>query len=200
MMHPDLHSENYWDERYAQKNTPWDIGYANPGLLQGVRECFEPSSFILFPGSGTGYEAGELYREGFKNVFICDWSSTAVSNMHDHYPEFPPSRILVQDFFTMEGKFDGIVEQTFLCALPIAMRRNYVEHCANLLKPGGLFIGVLFDRIFPDPGPPFGGSIEEYRALFEPYFDIDLLTPWTDSIPPRAGTECFIRCSPKLKG
>ena len=60
---------------------------------------------------------------------------------------------------------------------------------AELLRPKGKLVGVLFNRSF-DGGPPFGGSKEEYLSYFEPYFDIHTFQPCTNSVSVR--NELFI--------
>jgi len=64
----------------------------------------------------------------------------------------------------------------------------------ELLKKEGKLIGLLFD--FPireeQDSPPFGGNANEYREIFEPYFEIKTLKRCYNSIKPRQGTELFI--------
>ena len=57
------------------------------------------------------------------------------------------------------------IEQTFFCAIDPQYRKDYVRQSNKLLKSKGKLVGLLFD--FPiEQGPPFGGSISEYKALF----------------------------------
>jgi hypothetical protein len=100
--------------------------------------------------------------------------------------------VLCEDFFQHEGKYDLLIEQTFFCAIPPIRRKEYVQKAASLLKPNGKIIGVLFDKIFEQPGPPFGGSADEYRSLFDPSFIIHTMDRCYNSIPPRSGSELFI--------
>jgi methyl halide transferase len=53
-------------------------------------------------------------------------------------------------------------------------------------------MGLLFDTTFEKAGPPFGGSREEYRLYFAPYFDFLHFETATNSIPPRQGKELFM--------
>lgn len=62
----------------------------------------------------------------------------------------------------------------------------------ELLKPGGRLTGVWFDRDFDFEGPPFGGKSDEYKALFEKYFEIKTLAPCYNSISERFGSEVFL--------
>jgi thiopurine S-methyltransferase len=62
----------------------------------------------------------------------------------------------------------------------------------QLLKSGGKLIGLLFNHEFRFEGPPFGGTQDEYKVLFEPFFKIKKMEIAHNSIKPRAGRELFI--------
>jgi hypothetical protein len=51
---------------------------------------------------------------------------------------------------------------------------------------------LLFNREFNFPEPPFGGTENEYRALFSPLFEFKKMEIAHNSIKPRAGRELFI--------
>jgi hypothetical protein len=53
-------------------------------------------------------------------------------------------------------------------------------------------VGLLFNSEFEKPGPPFGGTAEEYKSYFEPYFHFRTFETATNSVKPRAGSELFI--------
>ncbi len=71
------------------------------------------------------------------------------------------------------------------------MRKQYVEKMFQLLKPNGKLAGLLFDFPLTESGPPFGGSVEEYNAIFSKYFKIKTLQRATNSIKERQGKELF---------
>jgi methyl halide transferase len=56
----------------------------------------------------------------------------------------------------------------------------------------GILCGLLFNRIFEQKGPPYGGTISEYNELFSRYFLEVSIKETNLSIPPRMGTEVFI--------
>ncbi len=89
------------------------------------------------------------------------------------------------------------MEQTFFCAIDPKLRAAYAAKCAELLAPGGRLVGVLFNTTFSKPGPPFGGTIEEYHAYFEPYFRFIHFEEAFNSIAPRQGRELFINLQKK---
>ena len=184
----DPSDPNYWRERYRSRQTGWDLGAANAGLLAAATVYFRPEDRILIPGAGRGYEAEALWRRGYRDVFVCDWAEEAFVTLR-RSPSLPaPDRLIVGDFFALTGTYDGLLEQTFFCAIDPARRREYVVQCARLLQPEGRWVGVLFDRPF-EGGPPFGGTRAEYRALFGESFDVEALGRFDGSIAPRRGTE-----------
>ena len=63
---------------------------------------------------------------------------------------------------------------------------------ASLLNENGKVIGLLFDKTFEEPGPPFGGCPCEYKPIFQPHFEIKNMEKCHNSIPPRENAEVFI--------
>jgi len=183
---------SYWEEKFINNETGWDIGYASTPLKEYFEQLTDKNLKILIPGSGNGYEAEYLFQLGFRNVFVVEWSETAIKNFLQRFPKFSPENIFREDFFLHSEKYDLIIEQTFFCALHPSQRENYVKKTFELLSPQGKLAGVLFGREFNSPGPPFGGSKNEYVKLFEPYFDFKYFDECHNSIGPRAGSELFI--------
>lgn len=183
--------KSYWEDKFSNDETDWDIGYVSTPLKEYFDQITNKDLRILIPGSGNGYEAEYLHSKGFKNVFIVEWSDTAIKNFQERFPEFPPENIFNEDFFTHKEKYDLIIEQTFFCALHPSLRENYVKKMYELLFPNGKLAGLLFNRNFND-GPPFGGSKDEYRKLFEPYFNFKYFDDCYNSIKPRKDSELFI--------
>lgn len=183
---------NYWSKRYRDGAIGWDIGYASPHLIEAAL-TFDKEARILIPGCGQAYEAGALHDFGYTRVHVADWSREPLEAFRQQYPDFLPSHLLCEDFFALAGTYDVILEQTFFCALPPDRRDAYVTKMHELLAPGGVLTGLLFDFPLTADGPPFGGSESEYRERFGRCFEIDRLERATQSIAPRAGRELFIR-------
>lgn len=183
--------KKFWEERYDEQNTGWDLGQCSPPLRDWFDREENKQLNILIPGAGNAYEAEYLYKSGFTNVVVLDFAETPILNFRKRVIDFPQEQLILQDFFEHEKKYDRIVEQTFFCAIPPDYRERYVEKIKELLVPGGKLIGVLFDRDFP-AGPPFGGSAVEYKQLFETYFSSVKIYPCLHSVTPRMGTEVFI--------
>ncbi|WP_018477476.1 methyltransferase [Pontibacter roseus] len=185
-------SAAYWQSRYENGQTGWDVGAITTPLKEYFNQLTNAAQRILVPGCGNGYEAEYLYRHGFSNTYVVDVAAAPLEQLATRIPDFPKGQLLQQDFFELDGKYDMIVEQTFFCAIDPSLRQEYARKCANLLAPGGILVGLLFDTTFEHAGPPFGGSREEYRRYFEPYFDFLHFETAYNSIPPRQGRELFI--------
>jgi SAM-dependent methyltransferase len=182
----------YWEERYRAHDTGWDIGGISTPLKAYADSLTVRDQKILIPGAGNGHEAIYLHQKGFKQVYVLDWSSSALNNILQRCPDFPKTHLICSDFFQHEGQYDLILEQTFFCALTPKLRPNYATHMSTLLRPGGRLVGLLFDAPLNKDVPPFGGSKQEYLEYFRPYFAIDIFDMAYNSIPQRAGRELFI--------
>ncbi len=189
----DVFSPNYWESRYENQQDRWDVGYITPPLKRIIDSLNDKDTKILIPGAGQAYAAEYAFKQGFKNVYVCDWSSAALKRIRQLLPKFPEDQFLCQDYFTIDEKFDVILEQTFFCALPPSKRKLYIEKSATFLHPEGVLTGLLFGIQFPKAGPPFGGDEAEYRKLFEPRFRIETLETCSDSIPSRLGNELYFK-------
>jgi methyl halide transferase len=160
----------------------------------------DKSLSVLIPGCGNAYEAYYLHDKGFTNITLVDISEVVTNKLKRQLKEDNKEEIRVvhADFFSFEGSFDLILEQTFFCALHPSLRESYVEKMNSLLSEKGKIAGVMFNRDF-EGGPPFGGHISEYEKLFAPVFHIRTLAPCYNSIPPRAGAEAFVILEKKKK-
>ena len=184
--------KSYWDNRYLQGETQWDIGAPSPALTHYLDNHAQKNMAILIPGCGHAYEADYLLQQGFENVSLIDISEIAVNHLFQKYASQNHSiQIFCEDFFAHQGQYDLILEQTFFCALLPERRPEYVQKMHALLKPAGRLVGVFYNRDF-EGGPPFGGSQKEYEKLFSEKFKKLQLAPCAHSIKPRQGSELFL--------
>ena len=184
-----MSTDKYWDQRYLEENTPWDLLALSPPIKSILDLLDDPDKKILIPGAGRGYEAGYAYELGYKHTHYADISQTAAKEFSRLFPEFPKDQILTDDFFKLEGKYDLIIEQTFFCSMDPSMRKDYVKKCYELLNEGGYIKGLLFASEFEREGPPFGGNMDQYRKLFSALFAIERLEMCKTSVLPRLGNE-----------
>ena len=187
-------SNQYWNQRYESQQIQWDLGQVSPPLKGYFDQLTDKDITILIPGCGNAYEAQYLLQQGFRAITLIDISEVLVNALKEKlkdYIEKGLCRVVHQDFFEHSGKYDLVVEQTFFCAIDPNLRPLYAKKMTELLNPRGKLVGLLFDYDFVG-GPPFGGSREEYKAYFEPSFDLKIFENCRNSIPPRVGNELFI--------
>lgn len=186
-------SEEFWDNRYKNNDTGWDLGSVSPPLKAYFNQLTNKDLKILIPGGGNAHEAEYLFKKGFKNVYVVDVSQLAIQNIKKRAPQFPESQLIRGNFFDLETSFDLIVEQTFFCAIHPTLRKKYVLKTQELLKKNGKLVGLLFLLPLNSDKPPFGGSIEEYLNYFKPSFDVKIFELCYNSIESRTSSELFIK-------
>ena len=183
---------DYWDEFFKKEKLGWDIGYVSPPLKEYLDQLENKELKILVPGAGSGWEVEYLYKNGFSNTYMLDFSKEAVERFKKRFPEFPDKNIIQEDFFNHQGKYDLIAEQTFFTSFHPSLREKYVNKIYELLNKNGKLVGLFFNKIFGRNEPPFGGTKEEYKRLFSNKFIFIYIDNCYNSIKPRKGNELFI--------
>lgn len=188
-------SKEYWEQRYADGTTGWDMGVVAPALKQYFDSIEPKDAAILIPGCGNAWEAKYLVEQGFTNITVIDIAEPPVNHLREALGVDAQQQcnVVLGDFFAHAGKYDYIIEQTFFCAIDPALRPAYVKHMAQLLKPKGELAGLLFKTPFDKPGPPYGGTEAEYREVFAGSLNLIEMISCEHSHPARAGNELFFR-------
>lgn len=184
--------KTFWEDRWKEKNTPWDIGYPSPPITAYIDHLGDASMKILIPGCGNAFEAQYLIQQGFANTYVIDIAPAAIASFLKRFPDFPKEQAITGDFFDHRGEYDLILEQTFFCAIDPSLRSAYAAKVYSLLKPGGRLAGLLFDDPLNTDHPPYGGNKAEYKTYFSELFEIHHMETAHNSIKPRAGRELFI--------
>ncbi|MES2560713.1 MAG: methyltransferase domain-containing protein [Bacteroidota bacterium] len=186
--------KHYWENRWQQQQTGWDLGMVSPPLKQYIDSLTDKGLRILIPGCGNAYEAHYLIDRGFTNVTVIDIAPSLIDVLTQSFEKAIATgyfKAICGDFFAHRGEYDLILEQTFFCAINPSLRQKYADHCYRLLAPGGKVAGILFNCEF-EGGPPFGGDRTEYETYFNPVFHSVKMEPCLTSAAPRAGRELFI--------
>lgn len=189
-------NRDYWEEAFQTGDTGWELGEPSPTLLMLEDRLFGKLSasekeaiHAVVPGCGYGNDALAFARRGF-HVTAVDWSPTAVEKLNKRAEDAGVKNrfdISQGDFWQISKswnqQFDLWVEHTFFCALDPSLRERYVEAAARSLRPGAHLIGTVF--ITQDPqaklalggegGPPFLTEQKNMQALFEKYFEFEVL-------------------------
>ena len=142
----DPSKQSFWNERWETKQTGWDIGYPSPAIAEYFSKFSDKEVAILIPGCGNAYEAEFLVSEGFKNITLVDIAPKAVEILRKKFAGNSNIRTLCADFFTIEEKFDILIEQTFFCAIPPDKRKEYVQKASEVLNPEGK-IAAFWDKV-----------------------------------------------------
>jgi len=181
--------ETYWTRRYETDDTPWQLADISKPLKQIIDNLKDKKTKILIPGAGNSKEALYLLKNGFSNIHVLDISSAPLQSLAHAVDDSDKINLIHDDFFEHSGKYDLILEQTFLCALQSRFRESYPKKCHELLHQQGSLQGVLFNFTHSREEPPYGGTQKEYVELFTPYFHIKQLEPCLNSEPSRSGKE-----------
>jgi SAM-dependent methyltransferase len=192
MQQQNQFNENYWNNRYLQQQTGWDLQQASLPLKKYIDQLVDKTISILIPGCGNAHEAAYLAQNGFTNITLIDIAPALVATLQQKLQHYSQIHIIQGDFFEHVGSYDLILEQTFFCAIEPSLRQEYVVVMHQLLSNTGKLVGVLFDTIFEKEGPPFGGSAAEYKSLFESYFTMHQFEACYNSYSKRQGTELFV--------
>jgi len=183
-------SLDYWEQRYRTQDMPWEKGEPSPGLVDFLNTHRElPGETVCVPGGGTGHDACEWAKAGFR-VYGYDLAPSAVrlsaarAERAGLRAEFRQTDFLRDD---PPFQFDWIFEHTLFCAIQPGERDLYRRAVIRWLKPGGSYLAVNY--LIPDEvGPPFGTTREELVRRFSPYFR--LRSDWVPrSYPNRTGVE-----------
>ncbi len=186
--------EEYWSKRYEENRTGWDIGYPSTPIQKYIDQISNQEIKILIPGAGNAYEAEYLYQNGFKNTFVLDISKAPLQALHKRVPTFPEENLMQGNFFSHEGQYDLIIEQTFFCSFEPSLenRTNYGKTINKLLNKNGKLMGLWFNHpLVENAARPFGGTKKEYLSYLEPYLECIVFEDCYNSIKPRAGKELF---------
>lgn len=187
-------NSEYWEYRYQEGTTRWDLGKAAPPLvnLLNSSELALKSGCVAVLGCGRGYDAMLFAEYGFDALGF-DFAPLAIADATALAQAARSSaQFLQRDIFNLANEFpsyfDYVVEHTCFCAIDPDKRSDYVKLVRQILKPQGELIGVFFTHS-RFGGPPFGITTEAIEQYFEADFEIISLVPITNSVPERQGEE-----------
>lgn len=161
-------THEFWQQRYENRDTPWDRGGTSPALTGWLDAgAITPPATVLVPGCGRGHEVVELASRGFEVTGV-DLSNAAVAELGAALARRSLNAELeTADLLGWEParRFDVVYEQTCLCALLPRYWPDYESRLHRWLAPGGQ-LAALFMQSGKSDGPPFDCPLADMRDLF----------------------------------
>lgn len=189
-----VETNQFWNERYATKNTGWELEKPTPVLTDMLPRLKLSKSKILVLGCGSGNDAAYFAEQGHI-VTAVDFSREAIETAKKKYGHIPHLHFVELDIFKIphawNQTFDLIFEQTCYCAIKPSQRNDLVGLWKRMLHSQGFIMGVFFVNEH-QAGPPFGGSEWEIRERLKMYFQMLFWGRWRNSVAARRGKELFI--------
>jgi len=191
----EVSNPKFWNNRYLNKNTKWDIGGPTPILSKYLKTKNKIGSVCVL-GCGKGHDAIEFSK--YKNdVHAVDFSKEALKDLRQRAIKADAKvNLHNKDIFLLsdshKGYFNMVYEYTCYCAINPDRRADYFSMVYDILKKNGLFFGIMIplDKdMYNEEGPPFGVSMKEIKALTADLFDVVSSKFSNYSIEPRKGRE-----------
>ncbi|KAL6909541.1 hypothetical protein ACP4OV_001822 [Aristida adscensionis] len=154
-----------WRRCWEEGVTPWDLGEPTPAVVELARAGTLPGggATVLVPGCGAGYDVAALAGAGrfVVGLDVCDAAIQKAKQLSSSSPNDDFFAFVAADFFTWEPqeKFDLIFDYTFFCALHPSMRSAWAKRMADLLKPDGELITLMYLVEGQEAGPPFNTTV-----------------------------------------
>lgn len=189
----DVSTQEFWQSLYEKGRTGWDLGGPTPVFSRILAEgWFQPGRLIVL-GAGRGYDARLFACHGYQ-VSAVDFAPAAIRELRARNDAQAPVAIVNADIFKLNpilfGRFDYVLEYTFYCAIDPQRRAEYASIVAQLLAPGGRFIGLAFPTGEQEGGPPYAVDPDELIGLLEAReLRLGHRESPPDSVPGRRGRE-----------
>ncbi len=185
----------YWETLYQGKKDTWDLGKANPALLEFFKNTLCPKKGrVLVPGAGRGWDAVAWAQRGHETLAV-DYAQTAVGVLSASAEKHPKLSVLNIDLFELSPKstepFDIIYEYGCFSAIHPGRRDEYFEVWDKMLRPGGLVIAIFYPLIQSTSlgGPPHPTSEGELMARLDGVLEVEERIKPKKSAPERMGKE-----------
>ena len=165
-------TREFWEQRFAAGETPWDRGAPNPQLRAWLAAGALKPCRILVPGCGAGHEVAVLAQAGFE-VTGLDYAAEALARARKVLGTARATLVQADALaWSPDRQFDAVYEQTCLCALYPDDWREYADRLHRWLVPGGRLFALFVQFARPGAaegaieGPPYHCDVNAMRALF----------------------------------
>jgi len=125
-----------------------------PAILRSFLTRTRRKGRVLIPGCGTDHGVIKVFVDGGFEVTAIDFSPIVLAETKKALGNFD-GKIMCADFCKSDfgRRFDLVYERAFLCAMHPRRWPLYAKRVAELLRPGGKFIGIFFYGTEPEPPP-----------------------------------------------
>lgn len=176
----------FWQQRFADRQTPWDRGAPSPQLAHWLADgTLAAGQRVAVPGCGSGHEVLTLAQAGCE-VTAIDYAEAAVNLTRGRLAAAGVRAELAQaDVLTWQptAPLDLVYEQTCWCALHPDHWLAYAQQLRHWLRPGGHLLLLATQCLRASAatgrieGPPYHLDIQMLRALLP-------ATQWDWPAPP----------------
>ncbi|KXN84473.1 putative thiol methyltransferase 2 [Leucoagaricus sp. SymC.cos] len=173
IVNPNIQST--WDDAWKANLAPWDAGGIQPPLKEVIEANIDGIDWptagrALVPGCGMGHDALYLVAALGLRALGLEISQTVVDWANVIAAKNPPPKgkatFGVDDFFTFSPseKFSLIYNYIFFVAIPPKHRNEWGRKMAELIKPGGFLLALVFPiDPYSDGSPPHYVRPEHYN-------------------------------------
>jgi 2-polyprenyl-3-methyl-5-hydroxy-6-metoxy-1,4-benzoquinol methylase len=173
----NTNEENTWQQRYLEKDTPWDRGEVNPNIRDFISRIAFPGAEVIEVGCGTGTHSVWMASCGLQVTGI-DIAPFAIEKARKRANDAGVScNFIAGDFFQA-----GVEESRYDAALDLGcfhvfdeprQRLEFARKLSRLLKPGALWLTLVANADVPprESGPPVRSAADIVYAV-EPWFEI----------------------------
>lgn len=165
-------TREFWQQRFEQRQTPWDRGAPGPQLLRWIGQGeLGVGMSVAVPGCGSGHDVQALAQAGCVVTGI-DYAQAAVALTRTRLGSLQAAVVQADVLqWQPEAPLDAVYEQTCWCALHPDHWAAYAAQLQRWLRPGGrLFLMAMQCRHDSAAegrieGPPYHMDINAVRAL-----------------------------------
>ena len=187
----------FWNKRYLDYNTAWDIGSPTPILTNYLIKNKKIGKVCVL-GCGNGHDALEFAKYN-NDVYAVDFAEQALNNLNEASNK---NRLMInlvnEDIFNLRNNydtfFDLVFEYTCFCAIDPERREEYFDVVHGILKKDGLLFAIFIplDKEINRDGPPFGVDLKQIKKMISNKFEIIENKFSNLSIKPRKNREKLV--------
>lgn len=183
-----------WRKSWQEGRTGWDLMGPHrlmPTVLERLRveAGVQEKAKVFVPGCGRAHDAAFFAKEAFITK-ASDLSYDAIEAAKSLYKDQVGLTLAVEDVMTVSEneQFDIVFDRAMLCAMRPHQRKPYLDQVHSMLKPGAVFVGILFESVSIDEndGPPFALTQEMQRAMFLENYELVCWEHYRNQEPPKA--------------